>query len=316
MDLIIDVPLPTSLPLLDAVAYVQRAEKLGFDGLGVPDHPEHGRDVFVMLAHLAQRTERIMLYPSVTNPVVRHPLTLANQVNTLNEIAPGRVKLALAPGDAALQALGKRPATIAEMGAAVSTIRRLLRGEAVEGYAFSVKPTGSPPPVVVAGSRRRITELAGEIADEALLMAGLEPEMLALAQGYLETGAGRSGRSLEAFPVTHYTLVSVDEDLSAARERTRGWLHLWLKQGQFAPALEQVGMELPPYPLPDDIPAAVLARLCDALFLVATPGTIVERFLRLQHSGVDHVACLIPGGALEARRTLEILGERVLPVLG
>ena len=319
MALTIDLPVPLSLSPAETVRYVQRIEALGFHGAGLPDHPEQGHDVFVLLALAAFNTSRIVLYPSVTNPVARHPHILANMANTLNEVAPGRIKLAIATGDSALRPIGRPPATLAEMRSAVSFIRGLLRGEAVrmeQGQEeFSIPVSGLPPPVVVVASRPRMTELAGEVGDEAMVMAGLEPRMMALAQRSLEAGARRVGRSLDGFCVSHYLLLCMDQDATAARERARGWLHLWLAQGQFSAALNEVGIDVPHFDQPEDISQEWLARLCDLLFVVGSPERCAERFQELAAQGVDHVACLIPGGPRVAERTIELMAEYVLPGL-
>ena len=320
MPMSISVPVPLSLPAREVVRWAQWAEALGFHGAGVADHPEHGRDVFVLLALAAAGTSRILLYPSVTNPVVRHPLSLANAANTLNETAPGRAKLAIGAGDSALRPTGRHRATVDEMRSAVSLIRRLLRGETVqveEGASeISIPIHGRrPPPVVVTASGRRMTELAGEVGDEAMVMAGLAPEMLAAARHRVEAGALRAGRGPDEVPVTHYFLVSVDDDLETARERCRGWLHLWLAQGLFRPALEAASREVPRYERPEEMPREVLAELCDLLFVVGPPGRCVERFLALAAQGVERVACLAPGGAAVTGRTLALLARHVLPVV-
>ena len=317
MSMTVSVPVPLSLPAKDVVRWVQKAEALGFHGAGLADHPEQGHDVFVLLTLAAANTSRIMLYPSVTNPVVRHPLHLANLANTLNEVAPGRIKLAMAAGDSALWPTGKRPATVAGMRSAVLLIQRLLRGETVQladgAEDFSIPVYEQPPPVVVTASGPRMTELAGEVGDEAMLMAGLDPRMLAAAHRHLEAGAQRAGRSLDGFPITHYFLASMDDDLETARERSRGWLHLWLSQGLFSGALEAVGLDVPHFERPEDIPRDTLAGLCDLLFVVGPPERCAERFQELAGQGVTNVACLVPGGPAMTERTIELLAKHVLP---
>ena len=56
---------------------------------------------------------------------------LASLANSLAELAPGRVKLAIGPGDAGVVQAGLKPATLHELRGAVEAIQRLLRGEAV-----------------------------------------------------------------------------------------------------------------------------------------------------------------------------------------
>ncbi len=61
--------------------------------MGIHDHPHSGRDVYVTLAHAAQRTRRLRLYPATSSPVARHSLILAAVATSLEELAPGRTCL-------------------------------------------------------------------------------------------------------------------------------------------------------------------------------------------------------------------------------
>ena len=56
-----------------AVANAKLAEKVGFDWLGMADSQSLFRELFVSLAMVGQATERLMIGPSVTNPLTRHP---------------------------------------------------------------------------------------------------------------------------------------------------------------------------------------------------------------------------------------------------
>src|SRR3981081_4254399 len=89
---------PVGRPLPDIAAFAARCEDAGFDGVGIHDHPSSGRDAYLALALAAQATRRIRLFPATSSPVVRHPLVLASLVHSLEEIAPGRTRLTVAPG--------------------------------------------------------------------------------------------------------------------------------------------------------------------------------------------------------------------------
>ena len=312
MPLTIDVQIPLSAPVSEIVRLAQRAEELGFEGVGIPEHLNAGRDVFMALGQAAADTSRITLYPSVTNPVTRHPYVLANLLNTLSEVAPGRAKMALAPGDSAIVPTGRRPATLEEMRDAVGTIRSVLRGESVglDGAPLhTIMANGDPPPVVVTASGPRMTALAAEVGDEAMLMAGLEPPMLALAQRNLEAGARQAGRALDGFRVTHYTLVSIDDDPAIALQRARGWLYLWLRQGQYNAPLQEVGVHVPAFASAQEISPEWLEHLCGLLFVAGTPGQCAGRLRRLEEQGVEHIACLFPGQGELHEATMEALSR-------
>lgn len=317
MPLKIDVTAPLDVLIPEQVAFIKRAEDLGFDGVGVADHLEHGRDVFVVLTLAAYQTRRIMLHTGVTNPVTRHPFHLAGAANSLAEAFPGRFKLGIATGDSAVMHTGRRPASVAEFRQSLSDIRALLHGGRV---IFGEKaderiraPAHAPPPIMVTASGARAIAVAGELGDEALLLVGLDKRVRARALEHLATGSARAGRQPSSVPVSWNTLVSVDPDPAVARDRCRPWLAAWLRQGLFGVAQETLELDMPRYERPADIPTDVLARLCDALFITGTPAQVRERFEQLASEGVQHVVVMAAGGASERTRVMEQLASNVLP---
>jgi 5,10-methylenetetrahydromethanopterin reductase len=104
---------------------VKRAELLGWDAAFQPDSQLRRRDTYVLLAAAAQATERIALAPFIANPVTRQPSVTASSIATVDELAPGRVILALGIGDTAVRLSGLRPARVAELESATLTIKAL-----------------------------------------------------------------------------------------------------------------------------------------------------------------------------------------------
>lgn len=122
---------PVGRPLPELAAFVTRCEAAGFDGVGIHDHPSSGRDAYLALALAARETERLQLFPATSSPSVRHPLVLASLAHSLEEIAPGRALLTVAPGFISTRSIGKPRATVAVMREAIGCLRRLLAGEDV-----------------------------------------------------------------------------------------------------------------------------------------------------------------------------------------
>src|SRR5256886_10910872 len=73
-------------------------EAAGFDGAGILDSQLLSRDTFVVLGQAATNTSRLTLFPAVTNPFTRHPSVLAGAIQTVEEMAPGRVKFVIGTG--------------------------------------------------------------------------------------------------------------------------------------------------------------------------------------------------------------------------
>ena len=99
---------PVGRPLPDLAAFVVRCEEAGFDGVGIHDHPSSGRDAYLALALALAATRRLQLFPATSSPSVRHPLLLASLAHSLDEIAPGRTYLTVAPGFISTRSIGSR----------------------------------------------------------------------------------------------------------------------------------------------------------------------------------------------------------------
>ena len=134
----VDLRVPVGRPLPDLAAFIVRCEAAGFDGVGIHDHPSSGRDAYLALALACRATRHLRLFPATSSPLVRHPLVLASLAHSLDEIAPGRTCLTVAPGFISTRSIGKPRAPVAVMREAIRDIRKLLAGESVE---FGPTPT-------------------------------------------------------------------------------------------------------------------------------------------------------------------------------
>ena len=302
MPLKVDIRVPVGLPVLETAEFIAGCESAGFSGVGVHDHQHSGRDVFLTLALAAERTNHLVLYPATTNPVTRHPMVLASLGHTLEEIAPGRVRLTVGPGYLAVGNIGRPRASLATMRNAVLTIRRLLRGERVtfNGAETQLRNVSDPPtPVYLTAAGPRMVELAGEVADGAMLLVGLHPQAIAAARRRLETGAQRSGRDLGNFPIIYITPTTVADDGADDGAAARRWPQQWFRPGQpylKYPSnsnlvwLRECGFDLADDFVPEQITDAEAEEICDAFGLFGTAEECLARLKRAQaDSGIDHV---------------------------
>ena len=294
----VDIRVPVGLPVPEMAEYILGCEGAGFDGVGVHDHQHSGRDVYVTLALAGQRTSTMDLYPVTSNPVTRHPMVLAALANTLQEIAPGRVKLTVGPGFLAVRSIGRPRASVDAMREAVLGIRRLLQGEELE---FGERRTRvrnlseTPVPVFMTAAGPRMVELAGEVADGVLLMVGIHPKAVEAARGLLERGAARAGRDLTGFPVVYITSMAVSEDPREARSWPQRWLGPdlpWLAYPSRANFhwLREAGIEIGDDVLPEQVGDELAGRVCAAMGLFGTAEECGEQLLRArQEAGVERV---------------------------
>lgn len=214
----------------ELIHLAQTIERLGFDNLWMTDSSLHSRNPFIHLALAADSTSRISLGTAVTNPRTRHPGILAVNAATLDEVAPRRTILGIGAGDRPLKALGERPARLAELRAAITAIRQLLKGAHVttdpsaEQVAFNdahLRFDANPEiPIYVSASGPKTLELAGEIADGVIFLGGLFTEAVAFGLEHVERGAARAGRERPHFAVFCYGAID-DEHPERALEAAR-----------------------------------------------------------------------------------------------
>src|SRR5207247_9355522 len=106
-------------------------------GAGILDRQISSRATFVVLGQAATHTARLTLFPAVTNPFTRHASVLAGGIQTVEELAPGLVKFVIGTGYTSASTIGRKPATLADMRACITTVRSLLAGDSVD---FDGKP--------------------------------------------------------------------------------------------------------------------------------------------------------------------------------
>lgn len=313
---------PGNPSLAESRRFARQAEAAGFGGLGFRDHQGDGRDVFLRMAAASAETSRITLYPAVTNPVTRHPTVLAALAQTLNEAAPGRTKLFLGAGDTATSSVGQRPATVAEMRAAVTTIRALLAGRAVpfdHGGQFRLAHVSEPPPPVgINASSPQMVRLAGEVADEAFLMVGVHPRILGRAHRLLLEGAARGGRQERIPPITLGVPVYLGTTTDAALERARTGLAFWLRRQQrvFSQEVAALGMGIGAVSGPQDIPPSLVPRLCKLMGVVGDAKTCARQIIDLVTTVPVAAWHFLVYGIEDPEVVLRLFHDEVFPALG
>jgi 5,10-methylenetetrahydromethanopterin reductase len=284
------------LPAPDAVALARRAEALGFGGVWIADSQSTFRETFTLLGACAAVTERVLLTTGVTNPITRLAPVLASAFATLDELAPGRVVVAIGKGDTSLRTIGRTPPRIAQFEAAVVELRRLLAGD---DEAFQWGP--HPLPIVLTASGPKALRLAGRIADGVLFQVGAHPQLIAYALREIEAGAREGGRTLDDLMLSARVACAVGGDRETALATLGGYLRFALQTIRSAVPLD----ELPIDPTDDD-------ELTDAAVIAGSPDNVAAQLTRLAAAGIDRVVMPIVG---DGRDQLDQFGKRVLPNL-
>jgi 5,10-methylenetetrahydromethanopterin reductase len=306
---------PGTQPMPRLMRLIQDIEAAGFDGAGILDSQLLSRDAFVVLGQAAAHTRRMALFPAVTNPFTRHASVLASAIQTVEELAPGRVRFVIGTGYTSASTIGRAPGTLAEMRDCIKAVKGLLAGKTVTFGATSGKlgyAAGRRIPVIMAASGPKAIEVAGEVADGALLLVGFNRGIVETALGHLERGAKRAGRRLEdleiVWAVRTSTMGTTAEALRMARPTAVHWGVMRWGGYWLGPA----GLRLPPLEIPEVakqvypdlshahdweaaikatafVPDEIVARLCEAMGLIGTPEDCAARIIEMTKLGVRNL---------------------------
>jgi 5,10-methylenetetrahydromethanopterin reductase len=214
-----------NVPAPRVIDTARLAERLGFDVFWITDSHLAAREAMTLLGALAVSTERIQLGPGVSHLAGRHPSVIASAMATLDELAPGRIRLGIGVGDSGPLNLGVSRTSLRELEAAVVSIRALCEGGEVDGPSRRlslswVKPRSNPVPIYIAGSAERTHRMTGRVADGALI-SGM-PDQLATSIDSVRAGEREAGRIEGSTRILLWTTVAVDDDREAARTAVRG----------------------------------------------------------------------------------------------
>lgn len=195
-DLRIGLRVPPCRPVTEIASFIADVEAKGFDDVYVPDSQVLWRDSYLTLFAAAQATSTIGLGTAVTNVVTRHPSVVASLTRTVAEASGGRFRLGLGVGNSSVEPVGLAPSKRAELRAGIASVRTLLAGSTARFGDAEVRMRDpyADVPVHVAASGPRNLRLAGEVADGAILLSGVSPQLLRRAVKLVREGAEEAGR--------------------------------------------------------------------------------------------------------------------------
>jgi 5,10-methylenetetrahydromethanopterin reductase len=227
---------------------VADAERAGFDVAWLPDSQFLWRDVWASLALAAARTTRIVLGTCVTNLETRHPSVTAAAAVTLEELAPGRTILGVGSGDSSIKTLGLKPTRLRAMREGIELMRALMSGETIGFADRSMHLKASlprPVPVYMAANGPKALELAGEVADGVITVAGIAPELIARTCERVGAGATRAGRTLGDIELCFGAFCHVTDDEREAARIVKPYVVAMAQVGG-QETLRSIGIEIDP----------------------------------------------------------------------
>ena len=236
--------------LAGGVDLARRAEALGYDSIWVTHGS--GRDSFVVLAAYGAATSRLGLGNGVVPIYPRHPVTMAQAAATLAEVSGGRFRLGIGVSHkSAMEAmLGLRLVEpLGVMREYVAVLRGALgAGSEFEGRHYRVRwslalPKRPPaPPIYLAALSVKMLELAGEIADGAVLWLCPPAYVRDVAVPALERGRRRAGKPLAGFEIVAAVPLAVGDDRAAAMSAFRAELKRYVEQPFYRAMMQAAGL--------------------------------------------------------------------------
>jgi len=175
----------------------QRLEREGFAGIYCPS-PGDG---LALCEALALATREIPFGTSIANIYTRHPFEYAQTAAVIHELSSGRFRFGIGVSHGPThERLGLHA------GKPLDDVRRF-----VSDVVALASQVGGLPPIVLATLRRRMVELAGEVAQGAVWANGARSHMAASLR-HLPASARNDG----AFFIGNMVPTCIDDDRAAA----------------------------------------------------------------------------------------------------
>lgn len=334
----IDVILEAGLPVDRIEALGQVAERHGIQTLWVASFPSR-RDPLPALALLSRCTSRLRLGTLPMSPWEVHPLRIADQLLTLNELSAGRATILIGGlGHSVSRVTGLEP--VRRVTAVRDALRILkgLRPDAMlnyEGELYTLKNyqaewATQPPPRVYAGATfHKMMRMAAGVAD-GTMMSDVPLQRMPEVMGWAAEGLARSGRQRADFRMNNFMAWHVKADRAAAVAEARreliwrGLLMTWFTELFLDPADAAMVEEKRPAFLQaflqrssriEGVPEPVIEKLVENMTLTGDLRDIdrIAGHLRaLEAAGLDEVALRLHDDPEEG---LRLIGERLMPAL-
>jgi 5,10-methylenetetrahydromethanopterin reductase len=335
-------------PLAESIEMIRTADELGYYACYSVDETWH-KDLWVVFAAAAGRTERIRFGPNVTHVFLREPTLICQQLATLDELTGGRAEAVISTGNFGLLAQygidWARQKPLSRLKEALHVMRTFLDEGAItfQGDFFSynglytfARPVQERIPLRMGGMKGpRSFEAAGEIADGLHHALSYSREAYDYVAEHVRVGTDRAGRDFGSFDLGAWVVTVVSEDGAAAKRAARILVSFYISSmpdeqlqrhgidpEELKPVVEALGS--------GDIPKAVelfRPEYAEKLSLAGTPEEVVEKIkTNIQPTGVNHMILALSDAGLvklfsgedvadvpDINGQLRLVAEQVMP---
>ncbi len=246
-------------------------------------------DALTVLAGAATRTSSIQLGSAIIPTWPRNPVFIAQQVEALEGLAPGRIRLGIGPSTAAAMApFGvdfREPLT--QLREYIEVLRALLHegtvefnGKFVRARARLARPTTTP--VMASALQEHAFALCGRLADGAISWVCPWSYIQQRALPALRKAAEEAGR--EPPPLIMHVPVCVSEDPTAVRESAQRQIGMYARFQFYKDMFRMAG-----HP---DAAGGLSQELIDDLVIHGSEATVAERLAERAAEGFGEVMVL------------------------
>ncbi len=308
-------------------------EEVGFDQLWCSNHKLYS-DMWVSMAAAAMETSRLRIGSFVAEPYSQHPAQIAAAIATVDELSNGRAILGIGAGGANFRELGiDLVAPARALAETIQIVRPMLDGETVDhhGRSFTAAGVGMRAlsarpdvPIVLASRGDRVLQVAGELADGAMVATYATPRGLAHGREMVCLGAARAGRDAASIPLYTRIDVSLDADGREARDAVRPMIAAMVMASYPDQAfLHHAGLEI------TSALAEMAAHKNESLAFasghlvpdeyveqfawVGTPAQVAEQVAAVVDSGFRNVVVLMQPMRTDPEASLRLFASDVIP---
>ena len=209
------------------VAQVQQAERAGVPVAWCTIGGAAGADTLTAYAAALVSTSTIRVGTAIVPTWPRHPLVMASQAMTIEQLAPGRLRLGVGPSHEANMTRSYGAAfhhPLTELREYLTVIRTLSTtgkvdfvGEHITAVANWREPV--PFELLASALRPKSFELCGQLTDGAISWMCPEHYLVTQALPAMAAGAKRAGRPTP--PLIAHVPIAVSSDRAAVRDLAR-----------------------------------------------------------------------------------------------
>lgn len=268
-------------------------------------------DSLTLFVVAMMQTSSIRMGTAIVPTYPRHPLALVQQALTIEDLAPGRLRLGVGPSHRPIieDVYGipmRKP--LEHEREYVEVLRGALWDGKVDvhGTFFTVKatvPRMSRTPILISALREGAFRMAGEISDGAISWVCPVSYLLERALPALIAGAAKKGRP--APPLVAHISVALSTDRPAVLQAARQQLSYYGNFPFYASMFAQAG-----FPVAEN--GVMSDALFDSLVVSGDEATVASRLKGLLTSGLDELLVMPIGVANpedEQLRLARLIGQ-------